>query len=151
MTERSPAKIEAMPTLPMLDCSLLVRTDFSNDAQWQQLTDEAQREDEDGFRAYIEPVNDPAFDGASWEAVKAAVPANENGAAVLFIADGRTPSSPDRPIVVVDLLDDGGKTPFRSFPSKLWRIDNNLNIPNMGWEEFAGAADEDGVFRGFDR
>ena len=64
-----------MPTLPMRDCSLLVRTDFSNDTQWQQLTDDAQRENEDGFRAYIEPVNDPAFEGASWEAVKAAVPA----------------------------------------------------------------------------
>jgi hypothetical protein len=150
MSGRSPAKIEGMPTLPMLDGSLLVRTDFSNDAEWQQLTDDVQRENEDGFRAYVEPVNDPAFDGASWEAVKAAVPANENGAAVLFIADVRTMSSPDRPIVVVDLVDDGGKTPFRSIPSELWSIDNNLNIANMDWEEFAGAADEDGVFRGFD-
>jgi hypothetical protein len=68
-----------MPTLPMLDRSLLVRTDFSNDTQWQQLIDEAQRENEDGFHAYIEPVNDPAFDGASWEAVKAAVPADDDG------------------------------------------------------------------------
>jgi hypothetical protein len=52
--------------------------------------------------------------------------------------------------VVVDLLDDGGKTPFRSIPSEIWSIDNNLNIANMDWEEFAGAADEDGIFRGFD-
>jgi hypothetical protein len=114
------------------------------------LTDDAQPENEDGFRAYIEPVNDPAFDGASWEAVKAAVPANENGAAVLFIADGKTLSSPDRPLVVVDLLDDGDKRSFPSIPSELWSIDNNLNIANMDWEDFAGAADEDGVFRGFD-
>jgi Domain of unknown function (DUF6924) len=142
--------IGAMPTLPMLDCSLLVRTDFSKDAEWQQLTDDAQRENEDGFRAYLETVSDPAFDGASWEAVKAAVPANENGAAVLFIADGKTLSSPDRPVVVVDLVDDGDKRPFRTIPSELWSIDNNLNIANMDWEEFAGAADEDDVFRGFD-
>jgi hypothetical protein len=79
-----------MPSLPMLHCSLLVRPEFSNDAEWQQLTHDPQRENEDGFRAYIEPVNDPAFHGASWEAVKAAVPANENGATVLFVADGRT-------------------------------------------------------------
>ena len=33
--------------------SLLVRTDFPNDTQWQQLTDEAQRESEDGvFRGF---------------------------------------------------------------------------------------------------
>ncbi|WP_439333598.1 DUF6924 domain-containing protein [Trebonia kvetii] len=32
----------------------------------------------DGFRAYIEPVSDPAFDGLSWEAVKAAVPADDD-------------------------------------------------------------------------
>jgi|SRR5450631_77260 len=133
-----------------LDYSLLVRTDFSNDAHWQQLIDEAQRENEDGFRASIEPVNDLAFDGTSWEAVKAAVPANENGTAVLFIADGRTLSSPDGAIVVVNLLDDGSKTPFRSIPSELWSIDNNLNIAKMDWEEFGGAADEDGVSRGFD-
>ena len=68
----------------------------------------------------------------------------------MFIGDGKTLSSPDRPIVVVDLLDDGGKTPFRSIPSGIWSIDNNLNIANMDWEEFAGAADEDGIFRGFD-
>jgi uncharacterized protein DUF6924 len=28
-------------------------------------------------------------------------------------------------------------------------VDNNLNISNTDWEDFAGAAGEDGVFRGF--
>jgi hypothetical protein len=31
----------------------------------------------------------------------------------------------------------------------LWDVDNNLNISNMDWEDFSGAAGEDGVFRGF--
>jgi hypothetical protein len=31
----------------------------------------------------------------------------------------------------------------------LWGVENNLNIANMGWEEFADAVDEDGTFRGF--
>jgi hypothetical protein len=28
-------------------------------------------------------------------------------------------------------------------------VENNLNIANMDWEELAGAADDDGVSRGF--
>ena len=97
--------------------------------------------------------------GASWETVKAAVPASSDGASVLFIADSISLSSPDHPILVVDLSDTflsvaefpeiAGRTPFRCIPSELWSVDNNLNIANMDWEEFAGAAGEDGVFRGF--
>ena len=56
-----------MPALPGSDTSLLVRTDFASDDAWQQLSDEAQRENEDGFRAYLELVNDPGFDRANGE------------------------------------------------------------------------------------
>jgi len=55
-----------MPTLPRSDFSLLVRTDFTRDHVWQQLCDQAQQENGDGFRAYIEPVSAPEFDHASW-------------------------------------------------------------------------------------
>jgi hypothetical protein len=55
--------------LPRLNSSLLIRTDFSNGDAWQKISDEARRENEDGFRAYLEPVSDPAFDGLTWEAV----------------------------------------------------------------------------------
>lgn len=119
----------------------------------------ATRENEDGFRAYAEPVSDPAFDDASWEAVKAAVPANSHGASVLFIADSVSLGSPDHPVLVVDLSDTflpvaefpevAGRTPFRCIPSELWSVDNNLNIANMNWEDFVAAAGDDGVFRGF--
>jgi hypothetical protein len=137
-----------MLTLPMLDCSPLVRTDFISDDAWREVRDQALRENEDGFRAYLEPVSDPAFDGLSWQAVKAAVPANDNGASVLFIADSTTLTSPVHPVLVVDLLEDG-RRPFRCIPAELWGIDNNLNIANMDWAEFSDAVDEGGVFRGF--
>lgn len=137
-----------MPELPKLDCSLLVRTDFTSDDAWRGVRDQASRENEEGFRAYLELVSDPAFDGAGWEEVKAAVPANENGASVLFIADSTTLIRPDHPVLVVDLLDDD-RRPFRCIPPELWGIDNNLNIANMGWAEFADAVDENGVFHGF--
>jgi hypothetical protein len=148
-----------VPILPKLSCSLLVRTDFSNDQAWQQLAGQATQETEEGFRAYPEPVSDPAFDAAGWETVKAAVPASGDGASVLFIADSISLSSPDHPILVVDLEDTfvsvaefqeiAGRTPFRCILSELWAVENNLNISNMDWEDFSEAAGDDGVFRGF--
>src|SRR5205823_1651099 len=75
------------------------------------------------------------------------VPANEHGASVLFIADSTTLTRPDHPVLVVDLLDDD-RRPFRCIPPELRGIDNNLNIANMDWAEFADAVDENGVFRG---
>lgn len=137
-----------MPELPELNCSLLVRTDFASDDAWREVRDQALRESEEGFRAYLEPVSDPVFDGAGWEEVRAAVPANEDGASVLFIADSATLTRPDHPVLVVDLLDDD-RRPFRCIPPELWGIDNNLNMANMDWAEFAHAVDENGVFRGF--
>jgi len=55
---------------------------------------------------------------------------------------------PDHPIQVIDLLEDGGGPPFRCIPPELWAVENNLNIANMGWNDFADALDEDGVYRG---
>jgi hypothetical protein len=136
-----------MPMLPRSHCSLLVRTEFSSDDAWRAVCDEALREYEDGFRAYLEPVSDSAFDGAPWEAVRAAVPPDDHGAAVLFIADSTTSASPDHPVLVVDLLD-GSLRPFRCIPPELWAVENNLNIANMDWESFACEAGEDGVYRG---
>jgi hypothetical protein len=110
--------------------------------------EEALRENEDGARAYAEPVSDPAFENASWAEVRAAVPAHNEGASVLFIADATTLSSPDHPILVVDLLD-RDLAPFRCVPSELWGVDNNLNLANLDWVDVADEVDDDGVFRGF--
>ena len=132
----------------MLNSSLFVRTVFTSGDAWQTISDEARRENEDGFSAYLEPVSDPAFDSLTWKAVRAAVPANKHGARVLFIADSATLTLPDHPILVVDLLDGAGGPPFRCIPPQLWAVENNLNIANMDWEDFASAIDESGVFRG---
>jgi hypothetical protein len=93
------------------------------------------------------PVTDRAFDAASWQAVKTAVPARADGAAVLFVADQSTMTLPEHPILVVDLLNDYGGPPFRCIPAELWAVENNLNVANMSWEESASELDEDGVYR----
>jgi hypothetical protein len=135
-----------MPTLPRSYGSLLVRTDFTSDAAWQQVVDAALREDEEGYAAGIDPHSDPDFDQASWQTVKSACPADP-GAAVLFIADSTTLTSPDHPILVVDLM--RNREPFRCVPAAVGSVEANLNIANMDWEEFADEAGEDGIFRGF--
>jgi hypothetical protein len=103
--------------LPNTDCSLLVRTDFTSDEAWQQVSAEAQAQYADGFQAYLEPISDPAFEDAPWQAVKAAVPASDHGASVLFIVDTTTLTLPDHPVLVVDLLDGSGRPPFRCTPA----------------------------------
>jgi len=127
----------------------MVRTDFTSDDVWQQICTEALQENEDGFRAYVQPVSDPTLEGAAWDVVQAAAPVSEEGPAVLFIVDAVTVATQDHPILVVGLAFDKAKPPFRCVPAKLSSVENNLNICNMDWEEFAAGADEDGVFRGF--
>jgi hypothetical protein len=105
-------------------------------------------ENEDGFRAYVSVVDDVTFDGAPWEQLSAVVQATGQHAPVLFVADKEAMGEP-YPILVVD-LGIGGHRPFRCAATQLWSVDNNLNLANMDWVEFASAVDVDGVYRGFD-
>lgn len=151
--------LACMPTLPDMG-TLLVRTDFTDDAAWDQLRDEATREyGPDEFRANVEPVSDPEWADAAWGAVKAAAPAGDMGPSVLFIADSITFASPEHPVLVVDLDEKilsltefpqiAGRVPFRCIPSALWEIENNLNIANLDWEDFASDTDG-GLYRGLE-
>jgi hypothetical protein len=38
--------------------------------------------------------------------------------------------------------------PTATAAAQFWSIDNNLSLGNMDYQEFADAADDDGVFRG---
>jgi len=136
-----------MLSLPKSMSSLLVRTDFTSDEAWMRLTRALATESEDGFVAHLDVVDDRRFERAEWSALRSAVPANDNGASVLFIADAAALESPDGEVLVVNLNDYEVET-FRCIASELWGIENNLNISNMDWEEFAEST-IDGVFRGF--
>ena len=133
-------------TLPKSNCSLLVRTNFDKDSQWDALVNAVAQETEDGFRAYVEFVDDVGNDGLSWQDARAAVLASGQQTSVLFLADARAVESSGHEIFVVSLLED--VEPFRCIARELWGVDNNLNISNMDWEEFANAT-TDGVFLGF--
>jgi hypothetical protein len=147
-------------SLPLHSGPLLVRTDFTDDNTWLQLIDEVTRPSPEGFLASIRPLSDPAADGAGWESLRDAVmaPADPDCSAVLFVADSTTTGSPDHPILVVSTSRfhrDGhpdefaAMRPFRCIPSELWSVENNLNLANLDWRDFAERVDDAGVFRGF--
>lgn len=137
-----------MPRLPRVNDSLLVRTDFSSERAWALVCAEAGRTNEHGFRAYVVPVSDRSYDGAPWQAVLAAVPAHETGAAVLFIVDTETLTQPGYPVLAVSLFKEDG-APFRCVAGELATVENNLNVDKLSWADFASQVGSDGVFRGW--
>ena len=136
-----------MPILPSTENSLLVRTCFADAKAWADALSAVMTENEDGFRAYVEAVDDNAWEAADWERLRdTALEAVDQGV-VLFVVD-HAALKPDHPILVID-LDEASRRPFRCVARELWGVDNNLNLANMDWEDFAESADTDGVFRGF--
>lgn len=134
-----------MKRLPDTDNALMLRTDFSNDESWEALCG-AVREPRGEFRAYVDYVSDPQYDGLTPEQL-IALPSGSYRS-FMFVADQVALSHPDHPILVIDVGDQPGRT-FRVIPSEVWGVENSLSIANMDFAEFAEAVDRDGVFRGF--
>ena len=136
-----------MKALPKSENSLLLRTDFSDDDSWNALCHAVQEPNEDGFQARFDLISDPSYDGLTIEQlISLAVPPGDYG--FVCVADRIALTDPERPVLVVDLYDEPGKT-FRVIPSEIWGVENNLSIANMDYCEFADNCDSDGVFRGF--
>lgn len=139
-----------MKPLPETDTTIVLRTDFSDDAEWSALCEAVQALSEDGFQAQVDCISDTAYDGLTVEQLVALAPKGpECGIHTFaFIADQVTFANSDRPILVVNLRREPGRT-FRVIPSEMWGVENNLSIANMDFDEFADNVDQDGVFRGF--
>ena len=138
-----------MPTLPTpdLDTALLVRTDFTDDARWDAARAAAGAETEEGFSAGLAPVDDSSWADASVDDLRSAALAAGGEAAVLFAVDAAA-SAGDFPILVIDL--EGSNPAFRCVAAELWSVENNLNVGNMDWAEFADHVDADGIYRGLE-
>jgi hypothetical protein len=132
---------------PKTENALVLRTDFSDDAAWSALATAIQAPVGD-FRARVTLVSDPVYGDATLEQVTQL--ASKAGHAFVFIADSIALANAEHPVMVVDLIDEPGRT-FRVIPSEAWGVENNLSLANMGFDEFADAVDDDGVFRGFPR
>lgn len=138
-----------MKELPQTEHALVVRTDFSDAAAWASLCEEIQEPvGEYQFRAYVDFLSDPEYQGLAAEELRSVLPRRYNHS-FIFLVDRLTLTHSEHPILVVDLQEEEPESPFRVIPSEMWGIENNLSIANMGFEDFAHAVDEDGVFRGF--
>lgn len=127
--------------------SLLVRTDFSDDAAWEALVEDATKPyGPDGFMAYFVPVDDQGFEGMGADELAS----HEGDAYFVFAADGASMLGSDRTLLVVDRLHERGRS-FRVTLAEAHAVENNLSLFNMDFFEFADAVEADGVFRGFRR
>jgi len=140
---------ETFPTLkkiPTTKNSLALRTDYSDESAWDAICS-AIRSPVGDFRARVDFVSDPEYEGLTSERLPSVL-SEDSHRSFAFIIDHMALSHPEHPILVVDLYDKPGRT-FRVIPSEAWGVENNLSIANMGFDEFADALDQDGVFRGF--
>jgi hypothetical protein len=124
----------------------VLRTDFSDELAWAD-TWRAIESPSSGFKAYVEFVSDREFENATVDQLLEAN-GRSNYRNYMFVVDAATLTNPERPVLVIDLIDEPGRT-FRVIPSEMWGVENNLSIANMDFAEFADNAGSDGIFRGF--
>lgn len=127
------------------DASLLIRTDYADDAAWENLVRDAKKPyGSDGFSAYFVCISDGAFDGMSPDDLQAV----DGDAQVVFVADRASMVGDERTLIVVGRQQDAGRS-FRVLLREAWGPENNLRLANMDFADFYRATDPDGVFRGF--
>ena len=134
-------------TNPDIGRTLMLRTDFADDAAWESLRAAVEAQGGE-FRAFVRFVDDRTHAGLTVD--QAVQFAKQSNQLFVFVADRMTLTNPDRPVLVVDASEQAGRT-FRVVPASLWSVENNLALANMDFEEFAAAVDADGIFRGFRR
>lgn len=135
-----------MRELPDHTASILVRTCFTRPDDWRRLQQAfVTPSTGDGFLPDLDEVDDPAWEHASPEDVLAAA----GELRVVVVADERALSEPGFPALV--LRREGRQVHrVRAIAAHMWAIENNLSLFNMDFEEFIRAADDDGVFHGFE-
>lgn len=140
-----------MKQLPMTKDSPVLRTDFSNPAAWKAICKEIREPSAEGFEAYVEFIDDPAFDQMSKQQLLGSLP-KDYPHTFIVIVDQNAINDDEHPLLVVNLYDGLGSEvgdEFRATPAAIQAIQNNLSIGNMDFADFAGAIDSGGVFRGY--
>jgi hypothetical protein len=135
------------PTDPDAGRSIVLRTDFSDDAAWRAVVAAIEAPAGD-LRYILRFVSDPAHQAMTSDQVLAF--AERAKQTFVFVVDRTTMTAADHPVLVVDAFERSGRS-FRVTPAELWSVENNLALANMDFEEFATAVGADGVFRGFRR
>lgn len=128
--------------------SPLIRTDFTDDSGWRAAVAAATAPVETPYgphAAYLVPVEEPDLAGMRPEDL-AGLP-RSGDLSYAFVVDAQT--MVDGTFVVLSLGEENGRW-FRCTATAVYSIETNLSIANMDFFEFADAAGEDGVFRGWE-
>ncbi|WP_051153166.1 DUF6924 domain-containing protein [Nocardia niigatensis] len=128
--------------------SLLLRTDFTDDAAWAQtLAAVIASYDEDTVTG-LTPIDDSAFAGLTLDELAELI----DGQTYVFLADTTTMTDSEHPILAVDTSDEdtrGGYPVFRMAPSAMAEVEVNLFLANVDFGDFAdNLGDDDRVYRG---
>jgi len=128
--------------------SLVLRTDFSDDAAWDELRAVMRSEGAHRSATY---VSDPRYAEATTQAlVDADAAASEDDKLTyVFLADAVTMGDDERLLLAVDLEEEPGRS-FRVTPRSFTDVSANLAIGNVDFADLADETDETGTFRGFD-
>lgn len=144
--------------------ALIIRTDYRDEQAWQAVVTALEQPWGTGeFEALVHIVNDPIWAEATVDEVLAAVSLDDN-LSVVFLADELTQQAEPHALLAVttisreecedaeeyEQLTEFGRW-FRTEPAGVHDIHANLSIANLGFEEYAAAAQEDptGIFRSF--
>src|SRR5260221_14083990 len=119
-----------MPEIPIEPIAetrnaLVLRTYFADQAAWEAICT-AIRQPAGDFKAYVAFLSDRQYDGVSAERLRSVIPTGYNHTFV-FVVDRLATTDHERPILVVDLWEEPGRT-FRVIPSEIWGVENNLSI-----------------------
>ncbi|PQO27016.1 DUF6924 domain-containing protein [Blastopirellula marina] len=132
---------------PKSQDAIIYRTDFTDATPgWDEVVKLINTPTPDGFRAYVQYVEDKANQEATVDQLLAK--AKKDNLPFFFVIDAETIDKEEHPVLVVDASEEPGRT-FRVIPSEMWGVENNLSVANMDWEDFADHLDDDGVYRGF--
>ena len=126
---------------------VVVRTDFSDETGWLTLRDELLAESPEGWKANVNIVDDPGFDGCAADRVLGAV-TEDYRFSFLGLVDAVAVGAGVHAVLVVDLLHEPGRS-FCAAPGEVQSVENNLSLANMDFFEFAESVGPDDVFRGF--
>lgn len=134
--------------------SLIVRTDFSDDSAWREVTAAVRQPTSEGFEAIVDLCDDHDFAGLTPERLLGHLGEPDGGLQprVLFIVDALTVQHAEHPLIAIDLAGDPAAAPgswVRVIPSAVQSVADNMNQANMWFWEFVRRAGPDDIFRSF--
>lgn len=120
------------------DCSPFLRTDFTDDEVWEVLLDELGED-------WVTPMADPSHRDFSVPELTALVP-DGSRYPVLVVADRTTFASDERPLLLIDVRVERGRT-LRAVPGACLSAVGNPAIDNLTFDDCLDSLDGSGVHR----